>query len=96
MGFQPEPKNINFIDAGKKVLRIERECLEQLEEFINQQFATACEMMFHCSGKIVVMGMERIVPTFEEMEVLVSLLTRSSVGQRLTSYVTLLTGPGQS
>lgn len=57
MGFQPEPKNINFIDAGKKVLRIERECLEQLEEFINQQFATACEMMFHCSGKIVVMGM---------------------------------------
>lgn len=43
--------------------------------------------------QIVVMGMERIVPTFEEMEVLVSLLTRSSVGQRLTSYVTLLTGP---
>jgi len=43
--------------------------------------------------QIVVMGMERIVPTFEEMEVLVSLLTRSSVGQRLTSYITLLTGP---
>lgn len=43
--------------------------------------------------QIVVMGMERIVPTFEEMEVLVSLLTRSSVGQKLTSYVTLLTGP---
>ncbi|WKX26252.1 arabinose-5-phosphate isomerase KdsD [Tatumella ptyseos] len=57
MGFQPEPKNINFIDAGKKVLRIERECLEQLEEFINQEFAIACEMMLHCSGKIVVMGM---------------------------------------
>jgi len=57
MGFQPEPKNIDFIDAGKKVLRIERECLEQLEEFINQEFAIACEMMLHCSGKIVVMGM---------------------------------------
>ncbi|WP_066304324.1 LutB/LldF family L-lactate oxidation iron-sulfur protein [Bacillus sp. FJAT-29814] len=43
--------------------------------------------------QITVMGMERIVPTFEEMEVLVSLLTRSAVGQRLTSYITVLTGP---
>ncbi|ADE68274.1 MULTISPECIES: LutB/LldF family L-lactate oxidation iron-sulfur protein [Priestia] len=43
--------------------------------------------------QITVMGMERIVPTFEEFEVLVSLLTRSAVGQRLTSYVTALTGP---
>lgn len=43
--------------------------------------------------QITVMGMERLVPTFEEMEVLVSLLTRSAVGQKLTSYVTVLTGP---
>ncbi|ANB59675.1 LutB/LldF family L-lactate oxidation iron-sulfur protein [Anoxybacteroides amylolyticum] len=43
--------------------------------------------------QITVMGMERIVPTFEEMEVLVSLLTRSAVGQKLTSYITVLTGP---
>lgn len=43
--------------------------------------------------QITVMGMERIVPTFEEMEVLVGLLTRSAVGQKLTSYITVLTGP---
>jgi L-lactate dehydrogenase complex protein LldF len=43
--------------------------------------------------QITVMGMERIVPTFQEMEVLVSLLTRSAVGQKLTSYITVLTGP---
>ncbi|MDR7080012.1 L-lactate dehydrogenase complex protein LldF [Neobacillus niacini] len=43
--------------------------------------------------QITVMGMERLVPTFEEMEVLVSLLTRSAVGQKLTSYITTLTGP---
>lgn len=43
--------------------------------------------------QITVMGMERIVPSFEEMEVLVSLLTRSAVGQKLSSYVTALTGP---
>ncbi|MDQ0162276.1 LutB/LldF family L-lactate oxidation iron-sulfur protein [Aeribacillus alveayuensis] len=43
--------------------------------------------------QITVMGMERIVPTFEEFEILVSLLTRSAVGQKLTSYVTVLSGP---
>ncbi|WP_258921061.1 LutB/LldF family L-lactate oxidation iron-sulfur protein [Heyndrickxia coagulans] len=43
--------------------------------------------------QIAVMGMERLVPTFEEFEVLVSLLTRSAVGQRLTSYITAVTGP---
>ncbi|NHM29556.1 LutB/LldF family L-lactate oxidation iron-sulfur protein [Neobacillus terrae] len=43
--------------------------------------------------QITVMGMERIVPTFVELEVLVSLLTRSAVGQKLTSYITVLTGP---
>ena len=43
--------------------------------------------------QITVMGMERVVPSFEEFEVLASLLTRSAVGQKLTSYVTALTGP---
>ncbi|WP_079510125.1 LutB/LldF family L-lactate oxidation iron-sulfur protein [Mesobacillus jeotgali] len=43
--------------------------------------------------QITVMGMERLVPTFDELEVLVSLLTRSAVGQKLTSYITVLTGP---
>lgn len=43
--------------------------------------------------QITVMGMERIVPTHEELEVLVGMLTRSAVGQKLTSYVTTLTGP---
>ncbi|RFU63484.1 LutB/LldF family L-lactate oxidation iron-sulfur protein [Peribacillus glennii] len=43
--------------------------------------------------QITVMGMERIVPSHKEFEVLVSMLTRSAVGQRLTSYITALTGP---
>lgn len=42
---------------------------------------------------IAVMGMERIVPTWEELEVLVTMLCRSAVGQKLTSYVTGLSGP---
>lgn len=43
--------------------------------------------------QITVMGMERIVPTWEELDIMVSLLCRSSVGQKLTSYITGLTGP---
>ncbi|WP_246941691.1 LutB/LldF family L-lactate oxidation iron-sulfur protein [Bacillus pinisoli] len=43
--------------------------------------------------QITVMGMERIVPTWEELDILVSLLCRSAVGQKLTSYITSLTGP---
>ncbi|MDF2946870.1 MAG: iron-sulfur cluster-binding protein [Bacillales bacterium] len=43
--------------------------------------------------QISVMGMERIVPTFADMEVLVGMLTRSAVGQKLTSYISVTTGP---
>lgn len=42
--------------------------------------------------QIAVMGMERIVPTWEELDILVTLLTRAAVGQKLTSYITALTG----
>ncbi|PTM59752.1 LutB/LldF family L-lactate oxidation iron-sulfur protein [Desmospora activa] len=42
--------------------------------------------------QITVMGMERIVPTWEELDIMVSLLCRAAVGQKLTSYVTGLTG----
>ncbi|WP_249871225.1 LutB/LldF family L-lactate oxidation iron-sulfur protein [Oceanobacillus saliphilus] len=43
--------------------------------------------------QITVMGMERLVPTWEEMDVLINLLSRSAVGQKITTYVTNLT-PG--
>lgn len=43
--------------------------------------------------QITVMGMERLVPTRKELDILVTLLCRSSVGQRLTTYVTDIT-PG--
>lgn len=40
--------------------------------------------------QIAVMGMERIVPTWEDLDVLVSLLCRSAVGQNLSTYVTVV------
>ncbi|MFB5661933.1 LutB/LldF family L-lactate oxidation iron-sulfur protein [Alteribacillus sp. HJP-4] len=45
---------------------------------------------------IAVMGMERIVPTWEELDVLVTMLCRSAVGQNLTSYITGLSGPREA
>lgn len=38
--------------------------------------------------QIVLMGMERIVPSMKEAEILDNLLARSAVGQNLTTYVT--------
>jgi L-lactate dehydrogenase complex protein LldF len=41
--------------------------------------------------QITVMGMERLVPSWEALDVLLTLLCRSAVGQRLTTYITTLT-----
>lgn len=41
--------------------------------------------------QITVMGMERIVPTWNELDVMINLLSRSAVGQKITTYVTNLT-----
>lgn len=42
---------------------------------------------------VVVMGMERLVPSWEELDVLISLLPRSATGQRTISYATAIHGP---
>jgi L-lactate dehydrogenase complex protein LldF len=42
---------------------------------------------------IVVLGMERLVPTLAELAPLLRLLASSATGERLTTYTTLLTGP---
>lgn len=47
----------DFQQAGKEVLAIEREGLAELDQYINQDFTLACEKMFNCTGKVVVMGM---------------------------------------
>lgn len=41
--------------------------------------------------QISVMGMERIVPNWEDLDVMVNLLSRSAVGQKITTYVTNVT-----
>lgn len=42
---------------------------------------------------ITLMGMERIIPTWEDLEVLATLLPRSATGQKLTVYMSAISGP---
>lgn len=42
---------------------------------------------------IAVMGIERLVPSMDDLAVMLRLLPRSATGQKLTSYVSLITAP---
>ena len=42
---------------------------------------------------VVVMGVERLVPTFADLEAILKVLPRAGVGLRTTAYVTAITGP---
>jgi len=44
---------------------------------------------------VVVMGIEKLVPRFEDLEVFVQLLARNGTGQKLTVYTSFITGPRQ-
>jgi L-lactate dehydrogenase complex protein LldF len=43
---------------------------------------------------VAVVGIERLVADWDQADLLLTLLTRSATGQRLSSYVSILTGPG--
>jgi len=57
MSYQQPTVDFDFQNAGKTVLRIEREGLEQLDQYINEAFTDACRLIYACRGKVVVMGM---------------------------------------
>jgi L-lactate dehydrogenase complex protein LldF len=42
---------------------------------------------------VALLGMERLVPTLDDLSVVLRLLARSGTGQRLTSYTRVITGP---
>lgn len=42
---------------------------------------------------VAVMGMEKVVPSLEDLSVLLRILIRSATGQRMSSYVTMINGP---
>ncbi len=42
---------------------------------------------------VAIMSMEKVVPAWEDLAVLLALLPRSATGQRITSYVNIIAGP---
>jgi len=44
---------------------------------------------------VALMGIERLVPTVDDLLVMLQLLARSATGQRLSAYTTLVTGPAR-
>jgi L-lactate dehydrogenase complex protein LldF len=42
---------------------------------------------------VAIMGMERIVPTMEDLGVMLQILARSATGQKLSVYTNIITGP---
>ncbi|PCK30624.1 KpsF/GutQ family sugar-phosphate isomerase [Pseudoalteromonas piscicida] len=46
-----------FIDSANQVFATELAAIEEVQQFVDQQFAKACEIMFSCQGRIIVIGM---------------------------------------
>ncbi|NOX38552.1 MAG: iron-sulfur cluster-binding protein [Calditrichaeota bacterium] len=46
--------------------------------------------------RVVIMGMERLIPSEADLPLFLTLLCRSATGQRLTSYVSITGGPASS
>lgn len=49
--------NENFKLLAKNVIEIEQKAIGELSTFIDDNFAKACELMFRCTGRVIVIGM---------------------------------------
>ena len=54
---QVEMNDDKIIDIGRKVVRIERQELEALENRIDRRFAEAVKIVLNCKGRVIVTGM---------------------------------------
>lgn len=48
---------VDYRASARRVLDIESKAVAELQQFLNEQFQQACELMFNCQGRIVVIGM---------------------------------------
>lgn len=47
----------NFKTLAKDVIRIEQQAIEELYQFIDDEFEASCHLMFNCKGRVIVLGM---------------------------------------
>ncbi|MBQ4856813.1 KpsF/GutQ family sugar-phosphate isomerase [Pseudoalteromonas sp. MMG007] len=48
---------LNFIEQGLRVLDIERQALSDISQYIDENFHQACQLMYDCQGRVIVIGM---------------------------------------
>jgi len=48
---------LNIIEEAKRVLRVEADSILDLAERIDENFSQAVELLYHCTGRVVLMGM---------------------------------------
>ncbi len=51
------PVNFDFRQSAERVLRLELKAVEGLFQTLNEEFTKACQLLYACNGKVVVMGM---------------------------------------
>ncbi len=47
----------NFKQLALKVIDIEKQAIEEMKKFINDDFEKACQLMIDCPGRVIVIGM---------------------------------------
>jgi arabinose-5-phosphate isomerase len=47
----------NFKQLALNVIDIEKQAIEEIKQFINDDFEKACQLMIDCSGRVIVIGM---------------------------------------
>ena len=47
----------NFKQLAKNVINIEQQAIHELLEYIDDNFEHACQLMYHCQGRVIVIGM---------------------------------------
>jgi arabinose-5-phosphate isomerase len=48
---------VNVVEEAKRVLRVEANSILDLAERIDENFSQAVELLYHCTGRVVLMGM---------------------------------------
>lgn len=101
-----DPEDVDgMIGIGRKVLR---EKFENADigisgvNFAAAESGTLCLVENEGNGRlsttappvhIAIMGLEKVIPSLNELPVLQRLLTRSATGQHITTYLNLISGP---
>lgn len=47
----------NFISSAQRVIDIERQAISEIKQYVDVNFHTACQAMFDCQGRTIVVGM---------------------------------------